>query len=259
MNQKTFLFALIHFYSILFSLLTTITFSSVDPSFEACEPKTCGNGQNISYPFYIIGKQEPFCAYPGFELTCAENGFPILNTQSNNQYIVQEIFYNNQSLRVSIPMFSQPSTSVCIPRIRDFSNYSRRFSVAPKQKDVLLLYGCDLSSLPEEMKDHRIGCYAENKTRSVVALYREDPNLGLALRNCKTGVANTTVEDERGGIQDALKRGFLLSWTATNCDECMKSGGRCGFDQNPDTYAFRCYCRDGVINPAKCDPQPLSG
>ncbi|KAL1357939.1 hypothetical protein AAHE18_05G290500 [Arachis hypogaea] len=104
------------------------------------------------------------------------------------------------------------------------------------------------------MQDHSIGCSAENRTGSVVALYGDDgENLKLAKKNCRGTVSVTRVEDEKGGVEEALRRGFLMNWTAKNCSECSNSGGRCGFDQ--DHYAFRCYCRDR-IDSENCYPQP---
>ncbi|KAK7275280.1 hypothetical protein RIF29_16391 [Crotalaria pallida] len=244
---------IIHSYIIVilfsFSLSSTTTLCTIDPKFQACEPKTCGNGQNITYPFYIKGKQEPFCGYPGFVLTCdLNNGFPIItSTLSSQQYIVDEIFYDNQSVRVSIPTFSKPKTNQCIPRrIINFSQYSRRFIVAPNQKQVLLFYGCDATTLPEGLKENIVGCDDGNKTGSVVALYKEDMNLSLIMpKYCKGDVVNISVVDEKGGVKEALKRGYVLNWVATKCGDCMNSGGRCGFDLEPDVYAFRCYCPQG--------------
>ncbi|XLR67195.1 hypothetical protein S83_017867 [Arachis hypogaea] len=100
--------------TIVFSLLTRITVCSINPKFEACEPKTCGgttNHQNVSFPFYIISKQNSYCGLPNFGLTCSHDGFPILNT-SETLYTVQNIFYNNQSLRVSIPGLSPLGTKI---------------------------------------------------------------------------------------------------------------------------------------------------
>ncbi|KAJ1398327.1 Wall-associated receptor kinase, galacturonan-binding domain [Sesbania bispinosa] len=245
---------IIHSYTTLFFLLTTTAFSSVDPKYQACEPKTCGKGPNISYPFYIKGKQEPFCGYPRFGLTCGENGFPILNRRNNTQFIIHEIFYESESLRVSIPAFTD-----CVAPMRNLTSSGRRFSVAHNQKEVLLFYGCDLTSLPKRMQENTIGCYAGNRTRSVVALYREDANLSIAAKNCEGRVVNTTVEGEveKGGIKEALQRGFVLNWTASYCGDCSNSGGRCGFDLDKRIYAFRCYCPDRV-DATRCDvPSPI--
>ncbi|KAK7275279.1 hypothetical protein RIF29_16390 [Crotalaria pallida] len=108
------------------------------------------------------------------------------------------------------------------------------------------------SQEPEGLKNNRVGCDEENTTTSVVAIYDgNDPRLRLA---CKGGVVNVTVEDdEKRGIREALRKGFLLNWTASNCVACTRSGGRCGFDLNPDIFGFRCYCPDRVHS-AVCVP-----
>ncbi|XP_019461188.1 PREDICTED: LEAF RUST 10 DISEASE-RESISTANCE LOCUS RECEPTOR-LIKE PROTEIN KINASE-like 1.2 isoform X1 [Lupinus angustifolius] len=233
-----------------FFLIVRISFCYVDPKFLACKPMTCGNNQNISYPFYIKDKQEAFCGNPGFELSCNNKGFPILNL-IDATYIVQEIFYNNHTLRLSNAVFAESTTSDhCIVQIKKLSVGKYRFYVAPNQSDVLLFYGCDLTSLSEDLRANKIGCSQENKTSSVVASYREDKSLREA---CKGGVVNVTVEDVEGGIKEALRKGFVLNWNASNCSTCTRSGGRCGFDLNADTYAFRCYCRDRP-HAVDCDP-----
>ncbi|TKY58134.1 serine/threonine-protein kinase [Spatholobus suberectus] len=227
----------------------------VDSRFEACVPKTCGNDQNISYPFYIQGTQKPFCGQPGFELTCG-HGFPILDL-INTQYTVHSIFYHNHSLRASNPAFSQPNASSCVAPAQNLTVGKYRFVLAPNQREVFVFYGCDLAALARGVRERRIGCSAENETRSVVGLDREDRNLRLARENCKGGVVNATVEDGEGGVGEALRKGFLLSWIASNCTQCASSGGRCGFDTDPNSYAFRCYCPDGP-HVVKCAPPPES-
>ncbi|TKY69328.1 serine/threonine-protein kinase [Spatholobus suberectus] len=246
MNPKS-LTDLLPLLLLLLSLLPTITFS-LDPKFEACEPKTCGNSQNISYPFYIQGTQQPFCGQPGFELRCDNSniGFPILSLYLiNTQYTVQKIFYNNHTLRLSNPAFSlRNNSSSCIAPVQNLVVSRYRYRLPPNQRHVFVFYGCDLAALPEEARVGRVGCDEENETASVVGLYREDRNLRLAWEKCKDGAVNATVEDANGGVLEALRRGFLLTWSATNCTECEDSGGRCGFDTDPSTYAFRCLCPD---------------
>ncbi|KAK7310071.1 hypothetical protein RJT34_07297 [Clitoria ternatea] len=254
MNPRTIFFPcsfLFHFHIILFTLLPTITFSSLDPKFEACEPKTCGNGLNISYPFYIQGKQQPFYGNPGFELSCNQ-GSPILNLV-NSQYIIQEIFYDNHSFRVSNIAFSEPNTSSCIASTQSLTVGRYRFQLAPNQRDLFLFYGCNLTSLPQGLRENGIGCSEENRNSWVVGMAKEDEDLELVKENCKGETVNATVEDVKDGVKEALKNGFLLNWNATNRTECANNGGRCGFDPDPATYAFRCYCPHGV-HVFNCDP-----
>ncbi|CAJ1977490.1 unnamed protein product [Sphenostylis stenocarpa] len=110
---------------------------------------------------------------------------------------------------------------------------------------MLLFYGCDATSLHE----HRVGCYAVNETSSVLALDKRDTNISFVAQNCRDGFVDTVVEDGIGGVEEALRKGFLLTWTASSCTVCSSTGGRCGFD--PDLYTFMCYCPDRAHS-AKC-------
>jgi len=254
--QNTLSSPITHSYIIIYYLLAQITSCQViDPKFVACALKTCpNNNQSISFPFYIGGTQEPFCGSPGFEISCASDGFPIL-TLSDTQYFIHQIFYQNQSLRVSNAAFStlqSNTTKGCLVPTKNLTlPPTNVFRVAPNQRDMVLFYGCDAPSLDE----HRVGCSAENETSSVLALDKRDKNISFVAENCKDEVVETVVEDGLGGVGEALKKGFLLSWTASNCTSCNSSGGRCGFDA--DMYAFRCYCTDRVhsaICPDADDP-----
>ncbi|CAK8574036.1 unnamed protein product [Lathyrus sativus] len=259
MNQKSTLCIsspLIYPYSItIFYFLTLNTLSyAVDPYFEACEPQTCGN-QTITYPFYIIETQKPFCGYPGFGLTCDNTtGFPILNL-FNTFYIINQIFYQNHSLRVSNPMFSRTDTKkgcLSFPLTQNLSFPNNMFYLAPNQTEVRLFFGCDSSKLPRSLQRNTIGCSAGNKTSSVVALYADDKNVSFVSRNCGDEVVYARVENGvEGGIEEALRKGFGLNWIAGDCRECNSTGGRCGFDA--DIFKFRCYCTDRVHS-AKCNP-----
>lgn len=94
-----------------------------------------------------------------------------------------------------------------------------------------------------------MGCSEGNRTRSVLGLAVDDDEekLKYAKDNCRGGeVMTTVVENVERGIAEALGRGFVLksaNWTASRCDECKRSGGRCGFEF--EGYRFRCYCPDG--------------
>ncbi|GAU14799.1 hypothetical protein TSUD_50110 [Trifolium subterraneum] len=258
MNQKQpffFLFSspLIYSYITLFYFLTRTTLCFVEPKFKACEPRTCGN-QTIRYPFYIKGIQQPFCGYPGFGISCDTNlGLPFLNL-SNTFYTIHQIFYQNQSLRVSnnVVISSSNTNKGCLSPNKNLTIPKDMFNLADNQTQVVLFFGCDSTKLPRTLQRNRIGCSAENETSSVVALYEDDKNASFASKNCRGGVVNATVEnDVKRGIEESLRNGFLLNWMASNCTNCYNSGGRCGFDSG--IYSFRCYCTDR-IHAAKCVP-----
>ncbi|MED6215835.1 hypothetical protein PIB30_001976 [Stylosanthes scabra] len=244
---------------ILYSLLSITTLCTVvDPHFLACEPQTCRN-QSITYPFYIQGKQESFCGYPGFAISCdTNNAFPILNL-SSTPYIIHQIFYQNESLRVSNAAFSSANnktTDYCVSATHNLTLPPTNTFILPQNnnKEILLFYGCNLSSMPSELMDYRIeSCEGNNKTGgSVLALYKDDvETVNLASMSCGTGgeVVEAVVEEEKssgggGGIEEALRRGFMLNWTASDCKLCSSAGGRCGF--NSSMYIFQCYCTDSI-------------
>ncbi|XP_057733128.1 LEAF RUST 10 DISEASE-RESISTANCE LOCUS RECEPTOR-LIKE PROTEIN KINASE-like 1.2 isoform X2 [Arachis stenosperma] len=261
MNQDiiTFFYCCVIINIILLCVLSrTSLCAHVDPHYLACEPQICGN-QSIRYPFYIQGKQQPFCGYPGFAISCADiHGFPTLNL-SNTSYIIHQIFYHNESLRVSNAAFSSNTSCISathnltLPPTMTFSFLNRNHN-----KDILLFFGCNLSSMPTELMDYRIGCSeASNKTGgSVLALYKDDVKTVTSVsESCGSGgeVVDAVVEGREGGgggIEEELRRGFMLNWTASDCKLCNSTGGRCGF--NSTIFTFQCYCTDR-IHASKCD------
>ncbi|XP_054824855.1 LEAF RUST 10 DISEASE-RESISTANCE LOCUS RECEPTOR-LIKE PROTEIN KINASE-like 2.8, partial [Prosopis cineraria] len=125
----------------------------------------------------------------------------------------------------------------------------RQVRFRPEPDTVVLFFDCDTSSLPDNMRENRVGCSEGNRTRSVLGLAVDDDQekLKYAKDNCRHGnVKTTVVENVEGGIGEALGRGFVLTlanWTVNKCDACLRSGGRCGFEFND--YGFRCHCPDG--------------
>jgi len=157
MNKKSPLFILkpfycpqIYSYIILFYLLTTTTLCFIEPKFEACEVKTCGN-QSISYPFYIKGLQPHYCGYPGFDISCDNTiGFPILNL-SNTEYIINKIFYQSHSLRVSNVVFSRSNTNKgCLSPTQNLTFPINMFYLAPNQSEVRLFFRCNSTKADKE-------------------------------------------------------------------------------------------------------------
>jgi hypothetical protein len=167
--------------------------------------------------------------------------------------MINEIFYQNQSLRVSNVDFSRSNVNKgCFSSSHNLTFPISMFNLAHNQTQVVLFFGCDSTKLPRELERNKIGCSAENKTSSVVALYGDDKNVSFVSKNCRGGVVSAMVENGvKGEIEESLRNGFLLNWIAADCRECYDSGGRCGFDSH--IYSFRCYCTDRV-HPAKCDP-----
>lgn len=234
-----------------FFLLTGSTaLAKVDSQFLACVPKTCGDGQNITYPFYIQDQQQPYCGYPGFEVSCNNKGKPVLKIPDNdNQYIIHHIFYKNQSLRVSNAGVWELNSSSSCHVVSSWQNLSLpldRFELFGNKRDVFVLYNCNNQSLSERLVGKKVGCNStdDDVNGVVLAVGEDDPDLGLARKECEDVVV-APVEgygEDSMAMMTRLRSGFLMKWTASNCSSCEESGGRCGFDNS--TYHFKCFCPD---------------
>ena len=218
--------------------------SCTDPYFLDCNPQSCGDGQSISFPFHIQGVQPDYCGYPGFNISCNDKGKPVFNL-SNNEYIIHEIYYQNQSLRVSNAAVFGKSPS-CTPQIQNISLDDGRFHRSSNSKGLFLLYNCNSTLLSNNsgLLNYKVGCPGGNETVWTLAMLEDDPLLGSTLDKCGTRVL-APVDVYRGenvGTERMLERGFVLNWTASNCSLCEDSGGKCGFDAA--TYHFKCFCPD---------------
>ncbi|XP_017971750.1 PREDICTED: LEAF RUST 10 DISEASE-RESISTANCE LOCUS RECEPTOR-LIKE PROTEIN KINASE-like 1.1 [Theobroma cacao] len=238
LNLSSTLFPVIHFF-IFSSFFLAKKALAVDKNFTICsEPSTCGR-HNIKFPFFI---QERRCGYPGFNISCRNSTDPILSLPDGD-YIIHDIFYQNQSFRVSKAV-AFDGDAVCSHSIANLSIPEDRLSLPPNQTEILLLFNCNLT-MPwtRELSQYKVYCSAENETNATLALFNNDPKLNSASKSCKkTVVAPVAFYEGERGVENMLNRGFVLKWIASNCSICEASGGKCGFDYS--TYHFKCFCPD---------------
>ncbi|PIA33385.1 hypothetical protein AQUCO_04100072v1 [Aquilegia coerulea] len=237
------------FFSVFFSLilLTLVqTVLSVDQHFQACEPKNCGSGPDISYPFWIHQVHEDYCGYPGFRINC-RNDEPILQT-SNNDYIIQDIFYNNQSFWL---MDSGSVDKPCPAPLHNFTTNRAPFEFAQNVANLVFFYNCT-TLYPVENLTYPVFCDTNRSLHSFAMLLPRgqlDYSIYASLE-CKHVVGAPVDFDgelipkavEQRNYNLFLQNGFALRWitTATSCIKCLRSGGRCGFLKEE----FVCFCSD---------------
>ncbi|XP_059447396.1 LEAF RUST 10 DISEASE-RESISTANCE LOCUS RECEPTOR-LIKE PROTEIN KINASE-like 1.2 isoform X2 [Corylus avellana] len=231
-----------------FSFLVGKSCGVDDLQFLRCRvPQNCGDGQNITFPFFIQGTQREnySCGHPGFPISCNINGQPTFTIVDSN-YTIHQIFYKNQTLRISNAIFSNSNTD-CIPLIKNIPFPLVRFELEPKQSHLHLFPNCSSkSSLLRSDLHFYAGCSGEK----VLALSEEDPRLGNVSKECTTEVV-APVEAAYGGenhdeIRGALGNGFWLKWKAAECSYCEDSGGFCGSElvDNSGNDRFLCFCAD---------------
>ncbi|XP_022878472.1 LEAF RUST 10 DISEASE-RESISTANCE LOCUS RECEPTOR-LIKE PROTEIN KINASE-like 1.2 [Olea europaea var. sylvestris] len=227
----------------------------VDYRYEACVPKSCGNGPNISFPFYIHDKQESYCGFPGFELNCTNSGYPVLHLQGKD-VMVQNISYETRILRVYDAAVSSSNGS-CFSQIKN-TTLPEKFNYV-NVSYLYLLSNCT-GNLSEDLSRHRIGCGNQSRDNWGLAVFEGNENFKNALGNCEQKVV-APVElhggEERNGTRnymEILRRGVALNWTASDCNVCAKSRGRCGFDAT--VYQFKCFCPDRPHS-SSCKPEKI--
>ncbi|XP_022846615.1 LEAF RUST 10 DISEASE-RESISTANCE LOCUS RECEPTOR-LIKE PROTEIN KINASE-like 2.1 [Olea europaea var. sylvestris] len=220
--------------------------SATDFRHDACVPSNCGNGPNITFPFYIEGMQESYCGYPGFHLNCGKHGYPTISLPEND-YIVENISYPSRSFRVYNAAVLSNLEGRCLPQIRNTTLPVREFQYV-NVTNLYLLSNC-IEPLPKDLSPYKVDCQGENRDNLDLAIWDMDENLQNGLENCeKNVVAPVEVQgdEERivvGEYEEILRRGFELNWKASDCSTCQRDGGRCGF--NTATNSFRCFCPDG--------------
>ncbi|KAL0326973.1 UNVERIFIED_CONTAM: LEAF RUST 10 DISEASE-RESISTANCE LOCUS RECEPTOR-LIKE PROTEIN KINASE-like 1.2 [Sesamum angustifolium] len=224
--------------------------------YEACVPRNCGLGPNIHFPFYIPGLQESFCGYPGFELNCSQQGFPVLQLPGS-EYVVQDISYQTRSLRVYNAAVLSSNGTGCLPGIRNTTLPTARFGFYGNVTQLHLFSNCT-NSTSEDLWRHRVGCDGKGRDGWDLGIYDKDENsTNIASKNCKRNVVAPVEDDGNigpGNVDEVLRRGFVLNWTASDCSPCEISGGRCGF--SAITYHFRCFCPEGPHS-RSCPPGKL--
>ena len=212
----------------------------VDPYFKTCSlSRTCG-GLNIGFPFYIEGLQDPLCGYLGFNVSCLHN--TTILTISENPYIIHQIFYQNQTLRVSNALGNG-----CLPLGRDLLLPNEEFELAhPDGTDFFFFLSNCSAPLPDNLVRYKINCSGDDGASPVLAMSKGDSNLVLASEKCGREVKAPFEEKADDGSdeigEELVRRGFMLKWKASDCSVCEGSGGKCGY--NISDYHFKCFCPD---------------
>ncbi|KAL1531853.1 LEAF RUST 10 DISEASE-RESISTANCE LOCUS RECEPTOR-LIKE PROTEIN KINASE-like 2.1 [Salvia divinorum] len=259
-----------------------------DYRYEACAPANCGNGPNISYPFFLPSqqRQQSYCGFPGFAINCSSSGSPLLHL-SEKEYVIEDISYHNQSVHV-VDAAALSSSNCTVYSGRNTTLPAGIFNYAGGE-DFLLFSGC--GNVTGELLRYQVACYSSatvpdpggsrapastnapsatiiggsSTTSSIssltnsLAMYGGNGNLGRAAGTCAESVAvHAELNEDEGGdevvdVAAVLRRGFAMNWTAaaSDCSACQESAGRCGFDESSNR--FRCFCRDGPRS-RRCGP-----
>ncbi|KAI3889859.1 hypothetical protein MKW92_033455 [Papaver armeniacum] len=226
---------------------------TLDHRFEDCKPKHCGNGLNISYPFWI---KENYCGFRGFKVTC-RNSEPILHVAGYN-YTIRDIHYEKRLFRVenSITYGACP-----VPFRNSTFNDHTPFRTGSEVHALSFFYNC--TNFTHKLYDKFV--YPVNA--SCVTISRHHPfsfagfvppgksaydNIRCQLSvNVPVEVEPSVEPEGQGQVNGYLplfKKGFTLHWNKSPCKDCQASGGYCGVDEKGLVV---CFCKDGPYH-KKC-------
>ncbi|KAG5229887.1 serine/threonine-protein kinase [Salix suchowensis] len=196
----------------LFTYLASQT-ASQDPKYKSCEPKSCGAGPSISYPFWLSPEQESLCGHPSFHLTC-NNKRPAL-TISNDVYIINDIFYADNSLLVANAAVFEET---CPTPLHNISLDRTPFTISSGYHNFSLLYNC--TSKPKNNTSvYALSCATNSTHHSFAGFHLEEieMNSSYLLNSCHDFVSAPihTGEDiatslNRADYSEVLKMGNIL-------------------------------------------------
>lgn len=247
------------FFFFFLSILFPISFAiEKDENFSACEPFTCGNITDLSYPFWS-DSQPDFCGHSKFYLDCNnEDNNVTMNITSQNFHVI-EINVTSRIMRIERVDFWEnkcPNEFTNITLDYDVFNYTLN------DQNTTLLYDCNTSyPTPENLSSPvTFQCPIDGVLRDSYFLVSTKwgnvsylgCNIGLTLP-----VVGYAVKDfilEASDPEDVMKEGFEVTWELMEeegkCEECRNSSGRCG--RNVTTNEFRCFCPDQTYDNVTC-------
>ncbi|XP_039163792.1 LEAF RUST 10 DISEASE-RESISTANCE LOCUS RECEPTOR-LIKE PROTEIN KINASE-like 1.2 isoform X1 [Eucalyptus grandis] len=226
--------------------------------FQECVPYPCGD-QEISYPFKH-NERPNHCGFPGYELGC--DGDNLTLSMESLKYWVIHIDWSTHILEVAR---TDLWDDICPETHVNTTLNCSLFNYASTYPNSTLFYDCDSS--PSLQPYYWFPCpwsgdgyFAPNATI-------ENPLHEIC--NISVPVPFSHIEalglppppkdsDDRATISEFLKKGFEITWIAdtSQCENCNKSGGRCGYDWI--RHQFNCFCPDGAHSPT-CNGKRVRG
>ncbi|KAF8379693.1 hypothetical protein HHK36_029137 [Tetracentron sinense] len=203
-----------------------LIFPDISATESDCSSSSCRyNDSIIRFPFRLDGRQPKNCGYPGFDLSCNNESTTVLNLPSSGEFLVRDISYDTQEIRIYDPYN-------CLPRRFLQLNFSGSpFNGVYNQNYTFL-------SCPVDLTRERftpIVCLS-NITHNVLAT--SSMNFARLMSNICNLITTVSVplswpaQSDQYGFSSDLSDDLLLQWDVPNCRDCEAQGGQCRFDSN---------------------------
>lgn len=219
-----------------------------------CPLSSCGNIQNISYPFRLQGDPQN-CGDPRYELVC-ENNQTVLNLY-NGKYSVQTINYNNSTIRVTDLGIRKDNCSSIPLYTLTHDNFSsgQPFSLlGGSNLDVIAFMSCEVPIISPlyidiaactKSSSSSISSFTPNKYNFAV---HGDLKISELEASCSVLVMVMTSNFSRddlnlsySNLHQNLVDGLQLSWGNITCHECEERGyGKLNYNNEVIACARSC-------------------
>ncbi|XP_034672572.1 LEAF RUST 10 DISEASE-RESISTANCE LOCUS RECEPTOR-LIKE PROTEIN KINASE-like 1.2 [Vitis riparia] len=197
-------------------------------------PVECGGLGKIEYPFWVNGAQPDYCGHPRFKLDCLRGDFPTIQIM-HRDYLVMDIDYDTQILKMAtFYEFFCPEFDITMD--------STLFSYTSDVEIATVFYDC--SSTDPHPGSYNFSCVI-NSFPSHAYLVTNTSAASEFASECKFSASvPVVVPKSADGVKEILSSVFKVNWTVnkTECDECVGSGGRCGYNSTLDQPC--CFCPD---------------
>ncbi|XP_022865650.1 LEAF RUST 10 DISEASE-RESISTANCE LOCUS RECEPTOR-LIKE PROTEIN KINASE-like 1.4 isoform X1 [Olea europaea var. sylvestris] len=210
---------------------------------------SCGIIRNITYPF-TGGDRPSHCGLPEFTLTCRANTFTEF-TSNSVTYRVLQLDQTQNTMNLSR---SDLYNNSCPSQFHNSTLNSTLFDDEGMENEVLnLIYGCNTSVMP--LRPYNLfSCNSSGANISnafyLIGPVPNDPILRIIYCNVSISVPILRASGERLArldisLEEALMEGFSVNYSdpyESNCSECNRFGGQCGFDSGLGQPV--CICGD---------------
>ncbi|KAK4367965.1 hypothetical protein RND71_011757 [Anisodus tanguticus] len=255
-----------------FLLLSTIFFILIyipgsfcqdDERFRKCgESFSCGDIA-INYPFWGGGRPEYCGGHPSLEINCESDILSIAIESTTYKVIAINTF-----TRIVTLARDDLLSNICLDNPENTSLDLNTFSYVSTDQNITLYYGCTLRSGSQIVPTFPNVFKCDSNIFGIYTLI--DVSFDFSLVTCRneiiarvnqtnavalvSGTASVEV------LRTAISGGFSVNWTTASfdykCQQCDKSGGRCG--SNPGFAAFSCHCVTGT-HPTNCNDRQNQG
>ncbi|XP_073311080.1 uncharacterized protein [Primulina huaijiensis] len=255
------------YYLLILSCLIVVKASYANQN-SSCNPSSCGDVRNISYPFRL--KDDPqHCGDSIYEISCENNTEASIYVHSH-KYHVRAINYQNYTIRLADPTIKNNETCsfpFYFPNWEYISSFDSfpysifSYNFREEKRPTRIARPITFFSCPFPLNYSPIiptdRCVSSSSNTSILRhtyikvgdLYAKDVR-DLCTIDLVVMTSSALIHDDRENslsfseIHDSLLYGFELSWSNVYCSQMCNVHEVCGFDANGVVCVTKhCYQR----------------